>query len=202
MNIKLHHVISDLMGVTGQAIVRAIVAGERDAQVLARLRTHTSAPMRRRSRVPSKALGAPNTCFRSSRPSHSTMPMPAKLPNAMRSCSACSALSRPMRRRRSWRVAREAVRRRTPRALMRARRCSRPVAVGSDAYPRDRGQLGTEDHQRDWYRLKSFSPASNTSLPGWVCVQAPRSRVAKASRERPSDAPTVPRRPFACAPNL
>ena len=38
MNIQLHHVISDLMGVTGQAIVRAIVAGERDAQVLASLR--------------------------------------------------------------------------------------------------------------------------------------------------------------------
>ena len=38
MNIQLHHVISDLMGVTGQAIVRAIVAGERDTQVLAGLR--------------------------------------------------------------------------------------------------------------------------------------------------------------------
>jgi transposase len=38
MNLQLHHVISDLMGVTGQAIVRAIVAGERDAQVLAGLR--------------------------------------------------------------------------------------------------------------------------------------------------------------------
>jgi transposase len=38
MNVQLHHVISDIMGVTGQAIVRAIVAGERDAQVLARLR--------------------------------------------------------------------------------------------------------------------------------------------------------------------
>jgi transposase len=38
MNIQLHHVISDIMGVTGQAIVRAIVAGERDAATLARLR--------------------------------------------------------------------------------------------------------------------------------------------------------------------
>ncbi len=38
MNVQLHHVISDIMGVTGQAIVRAIVAGERDGQVLARLR--------------------------------------------------------------------------------------------------------------------------------------------------------------------
>ena len=38
MNVQLHHVISDIMGVTGQAIVRAIVAGERDAATLARLR--------------------------------------------------------------------------------------------------------------------------------------------------------------------
>ena len=38
MNVQLHHVISDIMGVTGQAIVRAIVAGERDAAILARLR--------------------------------------------------------------------------------------------------------------------------------------------------------------------
>ncbi len=40
MNVQLHHVIADIMGATGQAIVRAIVAGERDAQVLARLRHH------------------------------------------------------------------------------------------------------------------------------------------------------------------
>ena len=38
MNVQLHHVISDIMGVTGQAIVRAIVAGERDAATLAKLR--------------------------------------------------------------------------------------------------------------------------------------------------------------------
>ena len=38
MNVQVHHVISDLMGVTGQAIVRAIVGGERDPRVLARLR--------------------------------------------------------------------------------------------------------------------------------------------------------------------
>ncbi|MCP6379483.1 IS110 family transposase, partial [Klebsiella pneumoniae] len=38
MNVQLHHVISDIMGSTGQAIVRAIVAGERDPAVLAQLR--------------------------------------------------------------------------------------------------------------------------------------------------------------------
>lgn len=35
MNIQLGEVISDVMGVTGQAIIRAIVGGERDPQVLA-----------------------------------------------------------------------------------------------------------------------------------------------------------------------
>ncbi len=34
MNVRLHHVISDIMGVTAQAIIRAIVAGERDGKLL------------------------------------------------------------------------------------------------------------------------------------------------------------------------
>ena len=38
MNVQLDTVLSDMMGKTGQAIVRAMVAGERDATVLARLR--------------------------------------------------------------------------------------------------------------------------------------------------------------------
>lgn len=38
MNVQLHHVISDLTGVTGMAIVDAILGGERDAARLARLR--------------------------------------------------------------------------------------------------------------------------------------------------------------------
>jgi transposase len=35
MNLQLHHVVSDITGVTGMAIIRAIVAGERDPTVLA-----------------------------------------------------------------------------------------------------------------------------------------------------------------------
>jgi hypothetical protein len=35
MNIQLTEVLSDVMGLTGQAIIRAIVAGERDPKVLA-----------------------------------------------------------------------------------------------------------------------------------------------------------------------
>ena len=38
MNIQLTEVLSDVMGTTGQAIIRAIVAGERDPKVLARHR--------------------------------------------------------------------------------------------------------------------------------------------------------------------
>ncbi|RQS55800.1 IS110 family transposase [Burkholderia sp. Bp8963] len=38
MNIQLTEVLSDIMGATGQAIIRAIVAGERDPHVLARYR--------------------------------------------------------------------------------------------------------------------------------------------------------------------
>ena len=35
MNLQLHHVVSDITGVTGMAIIRAIVAGERNPTVLA-----------------------------------------------------------------------------------------------------------------------------------------------------------------------
>ncbi|GJH35954.1 hypothetical protein CBA19CS91_24375 [Paraburkholderia hospita] len=38
MNLQLTEVLSDVMGMTGQAIVRAIVAGERAAKALARHR--------------------------------------------------------------------------------------------------------------------------------------------------------------------
>jgi transposase len=40
MNLQLHHVLSDITGVTGQQILRAIVSGERDPQVLASLRQY------------------------------------------------------------------------------------------------------------------------------------------------------------------
>jgi transposase len=40
MNVQLTEVLSDVMGATGQAIIRAIVAGERDPVHLAKLRDH------------------------------------------------------------------------------------------------------------------------------------------------------------------
>ena len=39
MNLQLERVLSDIMGTTGQTIIRAIVAGERDPLALAKLRT-------------------------------------------------------------------------------------------------------------------------------------------------------------------
>src|SRR5450432_212804 len=38
MNVQLHHVLADITGLSGLAILDAILAGERDPQVLARLR--------------------------------------------------------------------------------------------------------------------------------------------------------------------
>ena len=38
MNIQLHHVITNITGVTGMKIIKAIVDGERDAQKLAEFR--------------------------------------------------------------------------------------------------------------------------------------------------------------------
>ncbi|GAN91766.1 transposase ISPpu9 [Gluconobacter frateurii M-2] len=38
MNLQLHHVVSDITGVTGMQIIRAIVSGERDAAALASCR--------------------------------------------------------------------------------------------------------------------------------------------------------------------
>ena len=38
MNLQLHHVASDITGVTGMRIIRAIVSGERDPDILAAMR--------------------------------------------------------------------------------------------------------------------------------------------------------------------
>ena len=41
MNLQLHHVVADITGTTGMSIIRAILAGERDPKVLARLRHYS-----------------------------------------------------------------------------------------------------------------------------------------------------------------
>ena len=41
MNLQLHHVVADITGTTGLRVIRAILAGERDPEVLARLRHYS-----------------------------------------------------------------------------------------------------------------------------------------------------------------
>lgn len=64
MNLQLHHVVTDITGVTGMAIIRAIVAGERDPMVLASYRDprcHASAETIRGS-VETAAAGLIHPC--------------------------------------------------------------------------------------------------------------------------------------------
>ncbi len=46
MNVQLHHVVSDITGVTGMRIIRAIVAGERDPVTLAETRLENQGPFK------------------------------------------------------------------------------------------------------------------------------------------------------------
>ena len=63
MNVQLDNVLSAIMGKTGQLIVRAIVAGERDGAVLARFRDgRCKRPTRRPSPPACAATGATSTC--------------------------------------------------------------------------------------------------------------------------------------------
>lgn len=47
MNLQLHHVVSDVIGVTGMKIVRAIVAEKRDAATLAACATYVARSLSR-----------------------------------------------------------------------------------------------------------------------------------------------------------
>ena len=63
MNVQLDNVLSDIMGVTGQRIVRAMVAGERDGTVLAQLRDpRVKADAATIARSLCAARGATSTC--------------------------------------------------------------------------------------------------------------------------------------------
>ena len=72
MNVELHHVVTDITGATGLRIIRAILGGERNPAVLARMRDrrcHATVETIER------ALGAstaPSTCSPSNRHSPST----------------------------------------------------------------------------------------------------------------------------------
>src|SRR6266404_2740493 len=86
MNIQLTEVLTDVMGMTGQAIVRAIVAGERDPKVLAR---HRNGRVKASAADIERALtGARSTCSCSGRPWRWSTAWP----------SGCSSATRRSRR--------------------------------------------------------------------------------------------------------
>ena len=63
MNLQLHHVISDITGATGLAIIDALLAGEiRTSWLLCE--TGGFAPVRRRSGSRSSATTGKSTCLR------------------------------------------------------------------------------------------------------------------------------------------
>ena len=64
MNLQIHHVLSDITGVSGQAILDAVLAGERAPMRLAKLcHILVKTPMRRWRRR-SSAITGPSTCSR------------------------------------------------------------------------------------------------------------------------------------------
>ena len=72
MILQLHHVVADITGATGLRIIRAILAGEHDPKVLARLRDYRCHASVRQSRRRSPVATAPSTCLRWNRHSPST----------------------------------------------------------------------------------------------------------------------------------
>jgi hypothetical protein len=89
MNVQLHNVIADIAGVSGQAILRAILAGERDPHALAPGVTGASAPAAKRSPNRCKATGGKNTCSPCKRRSTSTMPTTRKWRPVTKSSKRC-----------------------------------------------------------------------------------------------------------------
>jgi len=63
MNLQLANVISDVSGLTGQRIVRAILAGERNPKNLAELSDYRSVLVGSKSPRASKATGGRNCCL-------------------------------------------------------------------------------------------------------------------------------------------
>ena len=64
MNLQLHHVVTDVTGVTGMRIIRAIVGGERDPDVLAPCATHAAGRASRRFVLPWSATTSRSMCSR------------------------------------------------------------------------------------------------------------------------------------------
>jgi hypothetical protein len=85
MNVQWANVSSDIVGETGQKIVRAIIAGERDGRVLARMKNVRI----RTSRSPCAATGGRSTCLPCGRRWHGSMPTANSWPPVTASSKPC-----------------------------------------------------------------------------------------------------------------
>jgi hypothetical protein len=75
MNLQIHHVISDITGTTGLAIVDAILAGQREAAELAKLRDPHIKAHEERSANRWWATGEQSICSRSNNRANCTGPI-------------------------------------------------------------------------------------------------------------------------------
>jgi hypothetical protein len=78
MNIQVHRVLSDITGYSGMAIIRAILAGERDPPQAGPMNLLKSRHPPNRSSKPWKETTGPSTCLGCKRPSNSMMTISAK----------------------------------------------------------------------------------------------------------------------------
>ena len=99
MNLKLTEVVSDITGKTGMTIIRAILEGERDSQVLATHEISAANTIRPRSPRPWKVTGARSISLRCSR-RWSSMSFCSS--NCERVISRLKRVSRRLSRLRSW----------------------------------------------------------------------------------------------------
>jgi len=83
MHLKLTQVVRDITGVTGMAILQAILAGERAPVILASCATRIASIVRTRSPRRCKAPGAPSTCWPGSKPSPSMTSLTSNSPCAL-----------------------------------------------------------------------------------------------------------------------
>ena len=95
MNLHLHHVISDVTGVTGLRILRAIVAGERDPRTLAQYRDYRIKSSPDTIAKALEGIIGLNMSSRSPNPSRSMILPSSKLRPAIRKSNASSAPLRP-----------------------------------------------------------------------------------------------------------
>jgi hypothetical protein len=86
MNVRVHRAVSELNGVTGMAIVRAIAAGERDAQKLAQLRDRRCRQSEQEIAEQLSGTGEKITCLACDRVCRCTTPLQSGLlPRSRRS---------------------------------------------------------------------------------------------------------------------